>query len=173
MDAAAPDLLEIVRAHMAAEDRQDVEAILATFTDECWYRVPGLRLELRGKAEIRRWYEGLYAGVPDFHNEDEHYWLADQTVFFEARAAGTHLGDWLGWAPTGRSFSTGMLCRIPIAADGLMEAEVVYLDGADIFRQLGILPRPASREERTLRALHRARTAVSARLTARGRRAAR
>jgi predicted ester cyclase len=142
---------------MAAEDRRDVEATLETFTDACWYSVPGLGVELRGKDEIQRWYRDLFTAVPDFRNADERYWVSDSTVFCEARAEGTHLGDWMGWAPTGRRFTSSMLCRIPIAPDGLMEAEVVYLDGADVFRQLGLIPKAGGRQERAMQTIHRAR----------------
>lgn len=149
--------LDVVQAHMAAEDRQDLDATLATFTEDCWYSVPGLGIELRGKAEIRRWYEELFAAIPDFRNSEERYWEADGQVFFAAHMEGTHTGTWHGWAPTGRSFRSPMLVRIPIAADGLMEAEIVYNDSADVFMQLGILPRQGSRQERGLQALHRLR----------------
>ena len=148
---------DVVREHMAAEDRQDIEAVLATFTENCWYRVPGLGLELRGKPAIRRWYEETFAAIPDFRNVDEHYWITGDQVFFEARIEGTHLGEWQGWAPTGRRFSTGIMCRIPIAPDGLMEAEIVYLDAADLFTHLEILPGRGSRQERGLQAVHRLR----------------
>ena len=148
---------DVVREHMAAEDRQDVDAILATFTENCWYRVPGLGLELRGKDQIRGWYEDTFSAIPDFRNVDEHYWIAGDQVFFEARIEGTHLGEWQGWAPTGRHFSTGIMCRIPIAADGLMEAEIVYLDAADLFTQLGMLPARDSRQERFMQSVHRLR----------------
>jgi hypothetical protein len=47
-----------------------------------------------------------------------------------------------------------MLVRIPIAPDGLMEAEIVYNDSADVFMQLGILPRQGSRQERLMQAFH-------------------
>jgi steroid delta-isomerase-like uncharacterized protein len=143
---------------MAAEDRQDLDATLATFTEDCYYRVPGLGVELRGKDEIRRWYEDLFTAVPDFRNSEERYWEAGDNVFFEAFMEGTHRGEWFGWAPTGRTFRSAMLVRIPIAPDGLMEAEIVYQDSADVFMQLGILPRQGSSQERVLRALHGLRT---------------
>ena len=155
--------LEVVRAHMAAEDRQDLDATVATFTEQCWYRVPGLGLELHGKAEIRRWYEDLFRAVPDFRNSEERYWECGREVFFEAFMEGTHLGEWFGWAPTGRTFRSAMLVRIPIAPDGLMEAEIVYQDSADVFMQLGILPRRDSSQERFMRALHRLRTRLPSR----------
>ena len=44
--------------------------------------------------------------------------------------------------------------RIPIAADGLIEAEIVYFDNAGLFMQLGILPEQGSRQERVMQAIH-------------------
>ena len=158
----AGSALEVVRAHMEAEDRQDLEATLATFTEDCYYRVPGLGIELRGKAEIRRWYADLFAAIPDFRNSDEHYWEAEGQVFYGAYMEGTHLDTWHGWASTGRSFRSAMLVRIPIAPDGLMEAEIVYNDSADVFMQLGILPRQGSSQERIMQGLHRLRRRLPA-----------
>ena len=149
--------IDVVKAHMAAEDRRDVEATVATFTQDCYYRVTGLGIELRGKTEIRRWYKELFGAIPDFRNSDERYWEADGNVFFEAFMEGTHRGTWHGWAPTGRSFRSPMFVRIPIAADGLMEAEIVYNDSADVFMQLGILPRQGSRQERLMQAIYKVR----------------
>jgi steroid delta-isomerase-like uncharacterized protein len=155
--SAVKNSLEVVKAHMAAEDRRDIDATIATFTEHCYYEVPGLRIALRGKEEIRLWYEELFAAIPDFRNSEERYWQADGSVFFGAYMEGTHLGTWHGWAPTGRSFRSPMLVRIPIAADGLMEAEIVYNDSADVFMQLGVLPRQGSGSERALQAAHRLR----------------
>jgi steroid delta-isomerase-like uncharacterized protein len=155
---ATRSAIDVVKAHMEAEDRQDLDATLATFTEDCYYRVMGLGIELRGKAEIRRWYEDLFAAIPDFRNSEERYWEAEGNVFFEAFMEGTHSGTWHGWAPTGRSFRSAMFVRIPIAADGLIEAEIVYNDAADVFTQLGILPRRGSAQERTMQTLHRLRS---------------
>jgi steroid delta-isomerase-like uncharacterized protein len=152
--------IEVVKAHMAAEDRQDLDATLATFTDDCYYEVPGLGIALRGKDEIRRWYEDTFAAIPDLRNTDELYYESEGNVFFEASIEGTHLGSWAGWAPTGRRFRLPLLVRIPIAADGLMEAEIVHFDNAGLFMQLGILPRQGSVQERAIQAIHRLRTRV-------------
>ena len=122
MSTTTKSTLEVIKAHMAAEDRQDVEATLDTFTEDCYYRVPGLGIDLRGKDQIRNWYQETYVGVPDFRNANERYWEADGNVFFEADIEGTHLGTWAGWAATGRRFKLPIMVRIPIASDGLMEA---------------------------------------------------
>ena len=152
--------IEVVKEHMAAEDRQDLEATVATFTEDCYYQVPGLGIDMRGKEEIRRWYEESFAAVPDFRNTDERYYESEGNVFFEANIEGTHLGTWAGWAATGRRFSLPILVRIPIAADGLIEAEIVYFDNAGLFMQLGILPKQGSAQERVMQALHRMRMRV-------------
>ena len=98
---------------------------------------------------------GPVRAVPDFRNSEERYWEAEGCFFFSAYMEGTHTGTWHGWAPTNRSFRSPMLVRIPIAPDGLMEAEIVYQDSADLFMQLGILPRQGSRQERVMQTLHR------------------
>jgi steroid delta-isomerase-like uncharacterized protein len=155
--------LDVVKAHMAAEDRQDVEATLATFAEDCYYRVPGLGVELRGKDQIRHWYVETYAAVPDFRNSEERYYETEGNIFFEANIEGTHLGTWEGWAPTGRRFKVPILVRIPITDDGLMEAEIVHFDTTDLFMQLGILPRQGSPQEKFMQALHRLRMLVRGR----------
>jgi steroid delta-isomerase-like uncharacterized protein len=158
--ASTKSVLEVIKAHMEAEDRRDVEATVATFTDDCYYDVPGLGIHLRGKDEIRRWYEESFAAVPDFRNANERYYECEGNVFFEADIEGTHLGTWAGWAPTGKRFSLPILVRIPIAADGLIEAEIVHFDNAGLFMQLGILPKQGSAQERVMQALHRMRMRV-------------
>jgi steroid delta-isomerase-like uncharacterized protein len=163
MSTNTKSALEVVKAHMEAEDRQDIEATLATFTDDCYYSVPGVGVELRGKDEIRNWYRESFVAVPDFRNANERYYESGSNVFLEASIEGTHLGTWQGWAPTGRRFSIPIMVRIPIAADGLMEAEIVHFDSAGLFMQLGILPKQGSRQERTMQALHRFRTRLARR----------
>jgi steroid delta-isomerase-like uncharacterized protein len=163
MSTQTKSALEIVKAHMEAEDRQDIEATLATFTDDCYYSVPGVGVELRGKGEIRNWYEESFVAVPDFRNANERYYESGSNVFFEASIEGTHLGTWQGWAPTGRRFSVPIMVRIPIASDGLMEAEIVHFDSAGLFMQLGVLPKQGSRQERTMQALHRFRMRLARR----------
>jgi len=148
-----------VLRHMEAEHRGDLEATLAEFADDCYYLVPGLGLHLRGRREIRDWYEELFAAIPDFGSSDERYWTcvdgAAQFVLYSARMEGTHLGVWDGWHPTGKRFSTPVLVRIPIAADGRMLAEEVYFDSADLFTQLGLLPQRGSRAESLTQLAHR------------------
>ena len=154
--ASTASALEVVKAHMEAEDRQDIEATLATFTEDCYYQVPGLGIDLRGKDEIRRWYEETFAAVPDFRN---------------ATSGTTRAGATSSSRPTSRAHTSGpgrdglrrdaflscpILVRIPIAADGLMEAEIVHFDNAATSScSSGSCPGREARQERVMQALHR------------------
>jgi ketosteroid isomerase-like protein len=162
MSAAATSehtVLEIVRAHMRAEHGHDLDGTVATFTEDCHYFVAPLRLHLHGRDAIRDWYEHLFAGIPDYTDYDERFWVfdddpEDRFVLYRATMTGTHLGKWHGWYPTGRRFAVPMLVRIPIAADGLMAGEEIFFDSADLFAQLGILPDRDSLSERAMKRAH-------------------
>jgi|tagenome__1003787_1003787.scaffolds.fasta_scaffold20258552_2 steroid delta-isomerase-like uncharacterized protein len=151
--------LEVVERHMAAEHRQDVEGAVACFTEDCYYEVPGLDMHLKGREQIADNYRRLFAALPDYGSSGEKYWWVEEgpdapMVLYESTMEGTHLGEWEGWAPTGKRFSTWMLVRIPIAPDGLMLAEIVYFDSVDIFTQLGLIPPRGSGTERVLQRAH-------------------
>lgn len=160
--------IDVVERHMAAERARDADAAAATFTDDCHYFVAPLGLQLRGRDQIREWYAGLFAAVPDYDDIPVDQWYcetpAERFVLYRAEMCGTHRGTWHGWAATGRAFRVPMLVRIPIADDGLMRGEEVFFDTADLFGQLGILPRLGSRTERWGQRLHAAHMNVARRV---------
>lgn len=155
---SAGALLDVVREHMSAEQRHDLDGVVATFTDDCHYYVAPLQLRLRGRDQIREWYAHLFAGIPDYNDVDERYWVFDDPsepfVLLRATMTGTHLGKWHGWSPTGRRFEVPMLVRIPMAPDGRMLAEEVFFDSSDLFTQLGMLPARGSVSERLMQRGH-------------------
>lgn len=158
-------VLEVVQRHMDAEDRHDAEASVATFTDDCHYFVAPLRARLEGKAAILGWYRDLFSAVPDLSTSNDRLYQCEDAdgslvVWHQATMEGTHLGTLQGWAPTGRRFAVPMLVRIPIAPDGLMEAEEVYFDTTDMFIQLGVAPPHGGRLQGALQRIHRFRTAI-------------
>ena len=158
------DPLEVVMEHNDAEHRQDLDTLMATFTDDCHYFVAGLNLRLKGKDEIRAWYEATFEGLPDYHCTDERYWVHESEeetfVLYQATMRATHLGSWHGWKATGNRFEVPMMVRMPMAEDGLMLAEEVYADGASAFQQLGILPAADGLTERLLKRVHAAHMTI-------------
>jgi len=148
--------VEIVNEHMRLENAYDFPGAIGTFARPRYEVVTDGEL-WDGASGVDAFLSQNHKAFPDFVFEPTRVSPTTDAVLVEGRFKGTHLGTWHGWPATGRRFRSPMLVRIPIAADGLMEAEVVYNDSADVFMQLGILPRQGSRSERAMQALYRLR----------------
>ena len=130
----------IVREHVAAENRQDVAATIATF-DHPRYEVNGE--ERDGEGAVHDLLLELLSAFPDFHAEERRVRHADDAVIAEARVTGTHNGPFGGIAPTGRKIDYPLVAIFEFEEDRLV-CEKVHFDTATILRQLGVLPEPGS-----------------------------
>jgi steroid delta-isomerase-like uncharacterized protein len=129
----------IVLEHVAAENRHDVEATIATF-HRPRYEVNGEPSD--GEAAVRELLQGLMDGFPDFHAETEKMHHADEAVISEGRITGTHNGAFAGIPATGRRMDVPMAAIFEFDEDRLL-CETVYYDVATVLVQLGVLPEPA------------------------------
>ena len=68
---------------------------------------------------------------------------AGNVAIVEAIGTGTHKGDLMGIAPTGRRVSVPV-CNILEIRDGKIVAEREYLDMLHMMQQLGVVPAPAT-----------------------------
>lgn len=134
--------LQLVQDHLRAEDEHDVEAVLATFTEDCIYRIPAYDIDLRGKEQIGEFYSGMFASFPDFLNESKTYHVSESAVFVEIVTERTHGGPWRDFEPTGTTFRTTSLAQFPIAPDGLLGGETVHVNPVDALYKIGALPSP-------------------------------
>lgn len=134
------DPLELVKAHLRAEDVADVDAVLATFTEDCIYRIPAYGLELRGKEQIGEFYAAMFRSFPDFENISETYHVARDAIFVEIVTRRTHGGPWREIPPTGRTFESTSVAQFPIAPDGLLGGEIVHVNAVDSLYKIGALP---------------------------------
>ncbi|MGI5490375.1 glucose 1-dehydrogenase [Microtetraspora malaysiensis] len=134
------DALELVKAHLRAEDERDVDAVLATFTEDCVYRIPAYDIDLRGKERIGQFYSSMFQSFPDFVNESETYHISDKAIFVDIVTRRTHEGMWRSFSPTGRQFRTTSLAQFPIAEDGLLGGEIVHVNPVDALYKIGALP---------------------------------
>lgn len=132
--------VHLVRAHLAAEDRHDVDAAMAAFSDDCTYAIPAQRVALQGRDAVRDHHAAMFAAFPDLENAAVELFDAGDRVFASLRVERTHAGDWRGIAPTGRRVVTEALAEFPLAPDGLLAAEIVHMDPLDALHQLGALP---------------------------------
>jgi steroid delta-isomerase-like uncharacterized protein len=135
-----PTTLELAKAHGAAEDRQDVAATVATFTEDCVYTVDAFGLELRGREQAAQHYAGAFSAWPDFYNKEVIWFDAGNDVWARALVEFTHNTAWNGIPATGKKISFWSAAHFPRAQDGLLQGEHVYLNGNEFLHKLGALP---------------------------------
>jgi steroid delta-isomerase-like uncharacterized protein len=135
-----PTTLELAKAHLAAEDRQDIEATLATFTNDCVYEMSAFGIELRGKEAIRKHYASAFEAFPDFLNGAPTWYECGDDVFCTGRLAATHRKAWGPIPASGRILSMTAFVHFPRAPDGLLLGEIIYTNGNDFLAQMGALP---------------------------------
>jgi steroid delta-isomerase-like uncharacterized protein len=128
----------IVAEHIAAENRRDVEAAIATF-HRPRYEVNGETRD--GEAAVRDLLDELMTGFPDFHATSGKLHHADDAVIGEGRVTGTHKGPFAGIPATGRRVEYPLVAIFEFEGDRLV-CEKVYFDVATILGQLGVLPPP-------------------------------
>jgi steroid delta-isomerase-like uncharacterized protein len=128
----------IVNEHIAAENRHDIEATIATF-HSARYEVNGE--ESDGEEAVRDLLQELMAGFPDFQVEVGKFHHADDAVIGEGRITGTHGGEFAGVPATGRRVDYPAVAIFEFEEDRLL-CEKVYFDGATILTQIGVLPEP-------------------------------
>ena len=128
----------IVREHIEAEERQDVEAVIATFHAPR-YEVNGEVSD--GEGAVRDLLEELLTAFPDFHVEVETFHHSDDALILEGRVTGTHNGPFAGIPPTGRRVEYAGAAFFLFEEDRLL-CERLYFDSATILQQIGALPEP-------------------------------
>lgn len=129
-----------VEEHLDAENRHDLDALMATFGDRPGFGLNDLALE--GRDEVRGLYDsfgfggsggfsGLACSVVRRH-------VGDESVTLELVLRGTHTMEWQGIAPTGKSFEVPACAVFDFDAENRIAAERVYLDMGLLMRQLGV-----------------------------------
>lgn len=128
---------KVVRDHLAAENRQDVAGVLATFA-RASYDVKALGEVSDGADAVQELMTGLFHGFPDFHVDVQAMHHAPDAVIVEEVMMGTHRGPWAGVPATGRRMAVPCACVFQFEDDRLV-CEKVYFDLATILRQLGAI----------------------------------
>jgi steroid delta-isomerase-like uncharacterized protein len=123
-----------VRRHMEAENVHDFDAVIDTFGHPRYELIATGRVH-DGEAEVREYFRETRAAFPDQRNELIALHHMDDGVLAEFWLLGTHRGELLGVAPTGKSFRCRMAALFLFEGEGIV-CERVYFDSATILRQL-------------------------------------
>jgi steroid delta-isomerase-like uncharacterized protein len=127
----------VIREHMESENRLDFDATIATF-DHPRYELVGTGQVFDGEEQVREYYATSRAAFPDQRNEIRTFRHADDAVVVEFDLLGTHLGNFVGFDPTGRSFRCRMVAIFEFAGDRIV-CERIYFDAGTVLRQLGLV----------------------------------
>jgi steroid delta-isomerase-like uncharacterized protein len=129
------EMLRLFETHREAEVARDVDAILATFVEDCFLETMALGLRAEGKDAVKTAYQAQYfVAFPDLDPDDQCMALGDDVIAVWGFLRGTSKGEWLGVPPGGGSFSVPFANVVPFK-DGLMEGEAVYFDLATLCEQ--------------------------------------
>ena len=130
-----------VHAHLAAENAQDLDALLEGMTDDCFNLiVPDPHRLYAGPEEVARRYRALWATFPDLNVQMRRIVsVHDDAAVSEHTLSGTHRGNLFGVPGTGKhvEVETAVVWDI---VDGRIRGETVYFDAATMLRQIGHLP---------------------------------
>ncbi len=151
---------QVARAYFDALAAHDLDAAAA-----CWQ--PGGLERLVGQAEliapegIHQYFGSLFAAFPDFRFEILSVTSTKDRSAVRWRANATFAGPgyFQGFAPNGAQIAIEG-CDVLRIKDGLIIGNDAYVDGADIARQIGVLPPAGSRADGALTTLANLGTAL-------------
>jgi uncharacterized protein (TIGR02246 family) len=74
------EMLRLFEAHRDAEAARDYDAILATFTEDCFFETVPLGLRREGRDATRAAYEAFFAAFPDISPDDDGLAFGDDVL---------------------------------------------------------------------------------------------
>jgi predicted ester cyclase len=130
------ELREIKRLwvrHSLAEDRRDINGLLATLAPNCVYEIVPTGQRWEGLDGARRFYSELFAAFPDNRLELSEIVVGPQGVFEAARLTATNLGPWAGVPASGLPLALEVLILFPWdPVTRLFLGERIWFDGAAV-----------------------------------------
>jgi predicted ester cyclase len=99
--------------HSIAEDRRDIEGLIATLGPDCVYEIVVTGQRWDGHDGARRFYGELFAAFPDNAFGLSEIGVGPQGVFEVATLTGTNRGPWAGVPPSGLAVALEVLILFP------------------------------------------------------------
>ncbi len=128
--------LEVIDRHLAAENAHDVEATLATYTEDIiWDDVTHPRSPFRGKRAVAEVYGGILQAIPDINLKSVRRIQCGDHVVDEALVTGHLVGEFAGVTGGGAPVSFRLLHVFDLRG-GLIARENAWFDSAAIRRQV-------------------------------------
>lgn len=136
--------LEMVHRAIDAISRGDLEALAATVTQD-YVRddLAAAFVPAPGADALTSFISAVRAAMPDFTMTITDAFATEDRVAAQLRLSGTHVGELLGAAPTGRHVEINGVSLYRLR-DGLIHVNAQLIDLAGLMRQLTSQPQPVS-----------------------------
>ena len=99
--------------HSIAEDRRDIDRLIATLAQDCVYEIVPTGQHWQGHDGARQFYGELFEAFPDNAFALSEIVVGPQGVFEVATLTGTNRGPWAGVPPSGMAVSLEVLIYFP------------------------------------------------------------
>jgi predicted ester cyclase len=128
-------ILQLWKAHSIAEDKHDLDGLIATLTPDCRYEIPQLGHDWTGHDGARRFYVQLLTAFPDIHFDLRDIVIGPQGVAEEAAVTGTFRNNWLDYRASGDPVTFRVAIFFPWDRNsGKFTGERIYVDAATLTR---------------------------------------
>jgi len=115
--------------HSIAEDRQNIDGLIATLAADCVYEIVPTGQRWEGHAGARAFYTELFGAFPDNRFALSEIVVGPQGVFEVATLTGTNQGPWAGVPPSVLPVSLEVLILFPWdPATGRFSGERIWFD---------------------------------------------
>ena len=129
--------IDIVRKYFDAAPKRDFDTVHQLFHEDFSYTGSDGKRQAGSDAAIAV-IETFTSAFPDMKLDIQSiYGAGDDVVVTEFIARGTHQGELMGIAPTGRTMALPV-CNVIEVRDGKIYAEREYFDGSHLMKQLGV-----------------------------------
>lgn len=126
----------MLQRHVSAETAFEMEATLATLTEDCLFEDMPTGEMHQGREAVRRYYSEWWTAFGNVPTKSRLYVAAGDFLIVETRFLGKHSGIYRGIAPTGRTIDLPVAIFVSFR-DGLMAGERFYYDRATLLAQIG------------------------------------
>jgi predicted ester cyclase len=117
--------------HSIAEDRRDIDGLIATLTPDCVYELVPTGQRWEGHAGARTFYQDLFAAFPDNRFSLTDIVIGPQGVFEVATLEATHRAPFAGLAATNEPVRLTVAILFPWDPDlARFQGERIFLDRA-------------------------------------------
>ena len=134
---AEQKIMESYKTFNEAWNEHDVEKFKSIAIDS-YHRTGNGEVQATNEDEYAALMESFFIAFPDIHFEDIGHVLKDGKVYAKWIGTGTHEGEFMGSAPTGKTFEVHGLTITSYDDQGVLLGDVSYNDMAGLVQQIGI-----------------------------------